>query len=867
MYLRPIFTAIAALMLILGAEAQSSWAVQEFSQKQALEQAVGPKAFLSLEGEGKLTVRALRAWNRLPPEFMDLASSLRREKGLDLLGADLETIQAWIEKAEQGKQGLSSHFQALQALSAYMQSGNYLDWEEVADLEHVPEGTFLRQGAKRWEHTKKSQPSGTQTSAVSEAEMTSTAILDGPESEVETASQAEELGSKPGLEYRISDQVQGTFRASLGLEGLEETRIEDDHYFQVMAGQALPESPAVQALEQKELTPNALNWKSDAPYQVRAGYAQLGQQVAVRVEVLDKPGIVLTDKEAEAGISYEIVGRKFKVIVSDQARGDAEIDFEKDWNGEDGGGAAWIPLVDQETGRPVGPRAIGVYMAYRVKKFGPHKSFIGELSHDFRRIGWVLIAMPGDLYADADNIYAVGSKEPLAGKDAQSNWEWPAAAAESLDFTLPQKAVDRAAARFSLDMQHVAWIEEDPKKGQRVVLNGRPGRWYDDIFRYMKFSEHGELFGFRADLGEWEIPVIDGADGPVFENIRRFEITRDGAHYIVAGRVRKGLEKVVVNGQGVRETTAEIKEAVLAPDGSAAWVEESADNGLVRMISTKKGEGNHPEYKTIYSPQFAGHENVLAYIGVKENKQRFLVLNGRELQPTMGVGYKYTLTPDGRHYAYVTPPADNTESMVIDGQSGPAYRDISNPALLSSDGSYHVYAAESEAGEVLVVNGQEFGHEYGRVEKIVGLTLSPDEKGWAASFELGDKKDREYVVLVSGREVVRRPGTARQIAFSPDGSRVAWLEKKDTSWRVVVDGQESALYHDINTHEPPQFSPDGRHVVYFTQDKDKRMSIAVFGGGQRTHDLVFPLARFTEKGIAYMAIDGTRMQRFTMGRR
>ena len=863
MHVRCILITLAALMLILGVAAQSSWAVQEeSSQKQALEQAVGPKAFLSLEGEGKLSIRALRAWNRLPPEFMDLASSLRREQGLDLLSADLETIQAWAAQAAQGEQGLSAHGQALLELAVYMQSGEYLDWEAVADPEQVPEGTLLRQGQKRWVHTTESKQTGAQTAAVSEAERAPTGVLDA--SEAETDSKAEKLGSKLGLEFRISDQTQGTFQASLRLEGLDEARIEGDRYFQVMAAQALPDSPQVQDLEQKELTPNARNWTSDRPYQIRAGYARIGQQVAVRVEVPEKPGIVLTATEAEAGITYEIVGQKFKVIISDEAHGDAEIDLEKDWNGEHGGGAAWIPLVDQETGRPVGPRAVGVYMAYRVKKFGPNKSFMGELRHDFRRIGWVIIGMPGDLYAGADNIYVVGEKEPLAGKGAQPNWDWPVAAAKAVDFTLPRKAVDRTAVRFSMDMQHVAWIEEDPEKGQRVVLNGRPGSWYDDIFRYMKFSEQGELFGFRADLGEWELAVINGSEGHVFEDIRRFEITRDGSHYLVAGRERKGLEKVVVDGQVVRETTGEIKEAVLASDGTAAWVEESADSGLVRMMSTKKGKDKHSEYKTIYSPQFTGQDNVLAYYGVKENKQRFLVLNGRELQPTMGVGSKYTLTPDGAHYAYVTPNADNTESMVIDDRIGPAYKEISAPALLSSAGSYHVYAAENEAGEVLVVNGQEFGHEYGRVEKIVGLTLSPDEKGWAASFELGDKEDREYVLLVRGREVARRPGTARQIAFSPDGNRVAWLEKRDKTWRVMADGRVGAQYKDIYRYEPPQFSPDGRDVVYFTQVKDKRMSISVFGGQEQDHDTIFPLARFTDQGITYMAIDGTRLQRFVL---
>jgi hypothetical protein len=815
---------------------------------------------LDLEEQGRITVRALRAWNRLPSEFMDLAAALRQEQGLDLLSADLETLQEWTARAEQGEQEFAAHEQALQALADYMQSGEYLDWKAVVGPAQIPEGTPVRQGKKRWVHTSQEEAQADMQPTVLSGDKSAPAgVLDLPGAKGAAAPEARDSGSEKGLEFRITDQAQGIFRASLRLEGLEEARMEDDRYFQVMAQTALPDSAQVHALEQKELTPQSMDWTSDRLYQIRAGYARIGQRVAVRVEAPKQPKIVVPDKEAEAGFSYEIVGRKFKVVVSDEAHGDAEVDLEKDWNGEHGGGAAWIPLMDEETGRPVGPRAIGVYMAYRVKKFGPNKSFMGELGHDFRRIGWVLIGMPGDMYADEDNIHAVGKKEPLAGKDAAPNWEWPVRADEALDFVLPQRAVDRAAVRFSMDMRHAAWIEEDPEHGKRVVVNGRPGRWYDDIFRYMKFSEQGELFGFRADLGQWELLVINGLDSFVFEDIHRFEITRDGDHYMVAGRVRKGLEKVVVDGHVVGEAAGEIKEAVLAPDGTAAWVEESADSGLVRMMSTK-GD-THPEYTAIYSPEFSAQGSMLAYIGKKESRQRFLVLNGREVQPTMGVGSKYTVTPDGAHYAYVTPNADNTESMVIDGRIGPGYQRIRNPARMSGDGSRSMYVAQTENGAVLVVDEQEFEHSYGPVNSFSSLTLSPDGARWAVALESESGEEDEYILMVNGKEFARGTGLVRQISFNPDGSRTAWVEKREKLWRVVVDGQEGPQFRNIFRDEPPQFSPDGRIVVYFTQNKDKTMSIAVFNGPEQTHDVVIPLARFTEQGITYMAIDGTRLQR------
>ncbi|MDZ7762317.1 MAG: hypothetical protein U5L00_18950 [Desulfovermiculus sp.] len=97
MYVRRISATIAVLVVMLGVSGQGARAVQDDAgHNQSLEQAVGPKEFLPLEKQGKVTVRTLRAWNRLPSEFMELASALRREQGLDLLGANLETIQGLV---------------------------------------------------------------------------------------------------------------------------------------------------------------------------------------------------------------------------------------------------------------------------------------------------------------------------------------------------------------------------------------------------------------------------------------------------------------------------------------------------------------------------------------------------------------------------------------------------------------------------------------------------------------------------------------------------------------------------------------------------------------------------------------------------
>ena len=74
----------------------------------------------ALEQEGKLTVRALRGWNMLPAPFMQLALTLHGN-GIDILGEDLQGIEALAHKAKSADAGaLAGQADALEALAKYM---------------------------------------------------------------------------------------------------------------------------------------------------------------------------------------------------------------------------------------------------------------------------------------------------------------------------------------------------------------------------------------------------------------------------------------------------------------------------------------------------------------------------------------------------------------------------------------------------------------------------------------------------------------------------------------------------------------------------------------------------------------------------
>ncbi|MDZ7762301.1 MAG: hypothetical protein U5L00_18870 [Desulfovermiculus sp.] len=208
----------------------------------------------------------------------------------------------------------------------------------------------------------------------------------------------------------------------------------------------------------------------------------------------------------------------------------------------------------------------------------------------------------------------------------------------------------------------------------------------------------------------------------MFPDIRGFKsTTKDGAHHMVAGRVRKGLERVLVNGRLVGETAGRIREAVLALDGRAAWVEESPENKMVRMMTTD-GVGA-PRIQNYIFPQFTEQNECWPMTG---QGRRSTVSGHRRpgAGTTMGVSSKYRLTPDGV-VRLCDPECGRYASMVIDGRIGPAYKGIWNPARLSPDGSRSLYVANTENGAVLVVDEQEFDHPLRSSGKFPRFGLEP----------------------------------------------------------------------------------------------------------------------------------------------
>lgn len=139
------------VLLILG-PASGLWAV-DFSVPPNAEIATGPEGLLQLEQQDKVTVRAMRAWGRLPDESMKLGQDMRKDTTLDLLNADLAQLRTWGAMAGEGDPALVPYQDRLNALADYMAQGRHLDWSPQQTGVEVPVGALLRSGGKRWTQT------------------------------------------------------------------------------------------------------------------------------------------------------------------------------------------------------------------------------------------------------------------------------------------------------------------------------------------------------------------------------------------------------------------------------------------------------------------------------------------------------------------------------------------------------------------------------------------------------------------------------------------------------------------------------------------------------------------------------------------
>ncbi len=402
----------------------------------------------------------------------------------------------------------------------------------------------------------------------------------------------------------------------------------------------------------------------------------------------------------------------------------------------------------------------------------------------------------------------------------------------------------------SLNGLHSAWVERKSPTtdfGDRVVIDGTPGKWYQ-LCDKLTFSPDGNSLAYRAlkKSDSKSYVVLNGRESRPEERIVSFLFSPDGKHsaYVAS----RGDERVVVV-DGKEEPRFK---AIFHPGAEAGGL--FAD-------------------KILFSPDGKRH----AYIGVTATGKKVVVVDGKPSPAYDEVFQMAVFYGDSEHFAYVARNGSPAQVFVVaDGQAGPRFDIVKSVHAderagwgwmegtvgLSPDGRRMYYIGvkedkETSAQRITVVLDNKILNE--GVPGTLFPQFSPDSARLVYAFEPDGKP-----VLFVGEEEQPPVGClySNRITFSPNGKRfafVAGIEEPSLdsrSWKrvVVVDGKPGQPYTEIE--EGPVFSADSTSVAYVaTESKEDVNQYFVVQDGKEVRHIEARYLQFAPAGhrLAYLA--------------
>jgi WD40 repeat protein len=369
---------------------------------------------------------------------------------------------------------------------------------------------------------------------------------------------------------------------------------------------------------------------------------------------------------------------------------------------------------------------------------------------------------------------------------------------------------------------------------------------YGGALMYM--SADGEHVGMAAPKGSRRVVLIDGVEGPVFDEIPQFifaaqvpiYFSATGGHHAYVGR-RGGDFIAVVDGKEAGTLfTSQTQQSVSysSNQGWKFWFNDDgsrlayaglapAGGGFVMDVDGVKG----PIYRAIDFRQTMMNRKRFIYVAQTADQKWQAVVDGKP-GPSYAAITSLTVTPDGAHYAYIASQQNATgptTAVVIDGVAGTFYFGVGDLEL-APDGRV-AYVATTNRGDgdrrggeaILVVDGAITMRVSGATPIALQfantirpsfrspnhrIAWSPDGKGFAIIKP--NSPNPGVAVMVNGKPSGQTYLTADELLWSADGSRFAYLGSSQTGTFAIVDGQELPF---SNISEL-QFSPDGKRYAF-----------------------------------------------------
>lgn len=431
--------------------------------------------------------------------------------------------------------------------------------------------------------------------------------------------------------------------------------------------------------------------------------------------------------------------------------------------------------------------------------------------------------------------------------------------------------------------QHQQQQNKPPQPGQPQTAGAQVSQPLDATLKEdlmgprsgrVTMSEDGNHLAIVTSKGSREVVLVDGVEGPVFDEIPKFfgsngnvapVLSATGGHSAYLGR-RGGDFIAVVDGKeaGTVATAQESKGQLigasmgwtfwLSHDGSHVAYAAYSGGKCAMVVDGKPG----PAYKQLDLQQTFMAGNRLIYVAETDDDKWHAVVDGKPGPAYFKIGF-LVMTPDGAHYAYAA-GRQGGFLVVYDGVEGRQAGHEITELEIAPDGriAYMVPAEERPGpghppGPSLVVNTTEIANTttfsnpatYGQAP-IRHLAWSPDGKRYA--YIQMNTPNPGVTVMVNGKPMGLTYSGASQLLFSPDGSRFAYMANAPNGQTFpVVDGKE---LEGCGTYWDFVFSNDGKHFAYVARTSQ---GLKIYLDGKEQ-----PQTRDVSKGSLTFSPDGSR---------
>jgi hypothetical protein len=362
--------------------------------------------------------------------------------------------------------------------------------------------------------------------------------------------------------------------------------------------------------------------------------------------------------------------------------------------------------------------------------------------------------------------------------------------------------MDPKSAHGSADGRHFAFVV---RRGRNMTVwfEGTEGPAYSRV-NPLLFAPAGGRFGYIATKAdEADVLVVDGTEVAIHTSIspRSLTFSPDASRfaYVVAHPTNEAVTVPPFYG---------------TVDG--ARVQLGGYTPLSVVLDGKSGRG-YPGIDTqglVFSPdsKHLAYTASLVAPSHSTNGLDCLVLDGVETKPYESVYGTNAFSPDSRRLALAVQVAGQRHVMVCncpmtnpaDGKRGRAYDLVVDGSLsFTPDSQNVIYRAERNGKRLLVVGEEEVvpaeASDFGDpVFSQDGKHRADFISGHTSFWLIDNKRGREYEGVGA-------------LLFSPDSQRVAYVGKRNHSWFLVLDGQESRAFDEIG--DAFRFTPDSKPLL------------------------------------------------------